>query len=76
MIHQKTKSALSISPMKPAEHMDPSSERLGKMFVFTAVSGESFVDDEHQSSPAAEPAIEASYPTSWTWIGRAGDHRP
>ena len=76
MIHQRAKSASSISPMKPTEHMDPSSERLGKMFVLTAVSGESFVDDEHQPTLGEEPTIEASYPTSWTWIGRPGDHRP
>lgn len=76
MIHQKTKSAMSISPMRPTEHMDPSSERLGKIFVFTANSAEGFVDDEHLPVLREEPIVEASYPTSWTWIGRPGDHRP
>lgn len=76
MRHEKITSPTSTPYMRPIDPLDPSSERLGKIFVFTAVSGEDFVDEEHEPALREEPVVEPSYPTSWTWIGRPGDHRP
>lgn len=76
MLHHKAKSPTSTLPFAPEGHTDPSSERLGSVFVFAAISGADFVDDEHEPTPDEEPIVEASYPTSWTWMGRPGDHRP
>ena len=76
MLHQKNNSSPSMRPLMTGDHVDPSSERLAKGFVHAAVSGEEFVDDEHEPALGEEPIVEASYPTSWTWMGRPGDHKP